>query len=97
MVFRNYFLVIFQLIMKGCNMKLVVGVPFLFIWVGLKGEDNRIPKSEVVLTGTAYKLGDELIYELENTKNGNKYLKTKPELQEAVTSERIDIEGVELD
>ena len=82
--------------MKGCNMKLIVDVPFLFVWLGLKGEDNSVPKSEVVLTGIAYKLGDELIYELQNTKNGNKYLKTKLELQKAVTSERVDIEGVEL-
>ena len=84
--------------MKGITMEdlansIEVGVEFLWRW---SFEDDGVvkePKSPVVLTGNAWELGDDMIYEIENCKSGATYLKSREEFrQSAIVDEGIQVE-----
>ena len=82
--------------MKGITMELTnevaVGEEFTWVW-SFETEDGGVPKSRVVLTGRAWELGDDMIYEIENCKTGAVYLKSRSEFRKsAVVGNDIEVE-----
>ena len=79
--------------MKDLANSIEVGVEFLWRWSFEEDGVVKEPKSTVVLTGNAWELGDDMIYELENCASGVTYLKSRAEFrQSAIVNESIQVD-----